>query len=458
MPIYVDWPQRIIHIARADMILIDPGPPKEIYQLDTDYFRLTLKDLEDEPEGMPFPDTHRHVTTTEVSGAVLARVVEIINNYQVEFEDGQYAVNLVGSNNNISDVAVVNQVSVRSSNSAGLQDLNSLQAASFDGAVSIKPSSPYSGTIFPVGTRGFPVNNLNDALAIASERGIRIIQVMESLSLNAADWSDGFIFRGDSTVGVLITIDPLAEVSNCEFQNCTIAGTLDGNNTLVSCDVHDINYVNGMVRDCALDGTITLGGGVKAQVINCWSAVPGGGPAQYPHINMGGTGNDLALRNYNGGLGIANCTGSTDASLDFGSGRVIIEDTVTDGTFYVRGMADVTNKSTGNATIVDYTINKSIDDIETSIGEVATAIVNIDNDIATISVDLGYIQADMSMTQKILRNKKISYKSGPNAGKMVIYDDNSTDILLITQIFEDDAATQIYRGQGIERSERLETP
>ena len=48
------------------------------------------------------------------------RVVEIINGYTVTFEDGQYAVNLTGANSNISDVANVNQVSIRAANSAGL--------------------------------------------------------------------------------------------------------------------------------------------------------------------------------------------------------------------------------------------------------------------------------------------------------------------------------------------------
>jgi len=116
----VAWDTRIIQVAKIDpeMTLVQAGPP-EIYECDVDALRLALKDLED-GEGIVEPDTHRHNTEVTVGGVTLARVVEFINSYQVEFETGQYAVNLVGANTNLSDVAVVNQVSIRSGNTAGL--------------------------------------------------------------------------------------------------------------------------------------------------------------------------------------------------------------------------------------------------------------------------------------------------------------------------------------------------
>jgi hypothetical protein len=70
---------------------------------------------------MAYPDTHRHVAPVSLGGVTLARIIEIINGYTVTFEDGQYAVNLVGANSNVGDVVNVNQVSVRSANSVGLQ-------------------------------------------------------------------------------------------------------------------------------------------------------------------------------------------------------------------------------------------------------------------------------------------------------------------------------------------------
>jgi len=96
-----------------------------IYELDLDQFRLDLKALEDDEEGMPFLDTHQHNTEVTLGGITLARVIEFINGYTVTFEDGQYAVNAVGANSNIADVMNVNQVSLRTFNSAGLIQVTS---------------------------------------------------------------------------------------------------------------------------------------------------------------------------------------------------------------------------------------------------------------------------------------------------------------------------------------------
>ena len=116
MTITVDWPIKIISVQQSDLTQISAS----VFELDIDVFRLVLKDREDDEEGMPFLRTHNHNPPVTVAGTTLARVVEIINGYTVTFEDGQYAVNLVGANSNVAEVTNVNQVSVRPQNSAGL--------------------------------------------------------------------------------------------------------------------------------------------------------------------------------------------------------------------------------------------------------------------------------------------------------------------------------------------------
>lgn len=123
MAISVDWPTKIINIPKADLTLVQ-STPFEIRELNINTFRLALKNLEDDVEGQPWPTTHNHNTTVTVGGVTLARVVEIINGYTITFEDGSYAVNLVGANSNISDVVNLNTVQVRAANSAGLTDLD----------------------------------------------------------------------------------------------------------------------------------------------------------------------------------------------------------------------------------------------------------------------------------------------------------------------------------------------
>lgn len=110
----------VITIPRADMT----PPTGPSCELNVNTFRLALKNWEDNEEGIGQPKTHNHNTEVVVGGVTYARVVEILAPYTITFVDGQYSVNLVGANNNIADKLNLNQVSVRSNNSAGLVNLN----------------------------------------------------------------------------------------------------------------------------------------------------------------------------------------------------------------------------------------------------------------------------------------------------------------------------------------------
>ena len=114
--ISIEWETKLITIPQAGL----SPQGNDQFELDIDVFRRELKALEASIEGMPYPATHSHQAPVPLGGLSLSRVVEIINGYRVVFEDGQYAVNLTGANSNIANVTNVNQVSVRSSNSAGL--------------------------------------------------------------------------------------------------------------------------------------------------------------------------------------------------------------------------------------------------------------------------------------------------------------------------------------------------
>ena len=121
MAITIDWATKIINIPQDYLTDLGGG----VYELDVNTFRLDLRDIEDDEDGIPFQHTHTHNTEVTLGGLTLSRVVEIIAPYTITFENGQYAVNLVGANNNIADRTNVNQVSIRSNNSAGMVTVNS---------------------------------------------------------------------------------------------------------------------------------------------------------------------------------------------------------------------------------------------------------------------------------------------------------------------------------------------
>jgi hypothetical protein len=127
MAISIDWISRVISVPQADLTMLSATE----YELDTDAFHITLRDLEASEPGAPWPTTHTHNTEAVLGGITFARLIEIIGGYTVTFENGSYAVTLVGSNNNILDVANLNSVSIRPTNSAGLivTDTSGLTAA-----------------------------------------------------------------------------------------------------------------------------------------------------------------------------------------------------------------------------------------------------------------------------------------------------------------------------------------
>lgn len=118
MAISVNEVTKVITIPQADLTSLGGSD----YELDTNALRLELKNWEASVAGSWRSITHLHNLPVTVGGVTLARTFEIINGYTIEFQDvgSPYRVNLVGSNNNILDVKVLNQVSVASANSAGL--------------------------------------------------------------------------------------------------------------------------------------------------------------------------------------------------------------------------------------------------------------------------------------------------------------------------------------------------
>lgn len=361
MAISIDWPSGVINVPKADTVLIQ-SVPNEVRQLNLDTFRLALKDLEDSDYGMAWTKTHDHNTTVTVAGIQLARVINILDPYTVTFEDGQYAVNLVGANSNVAEKTNVNQVSIRPQNSAGLTDTSSLQASAFQGQVALDITSSYAGTDYPIGLRNYPVNNLADAKAIADANGLKTILVLESMTLAAGDFTAGYIFRGDNPVTTTVTVDnPGPNVQNCIFENMRITGTLDGGNVLDGCDIiGPLNYVNGEIRNCGITGTVTLGGGSQASFIQCHSEVAGGLPSQTPTIDMGGSGQDMIVRGWTGGLKVTNYTGGSAVSMDMHSGQVVVDSTVTGGDIYIRGLTRVTDNSGSSAHVHDLTLDAEV--------------------------------------------------------------------------------------------------
>ena len=120
--ISIDWLQKIIFVPQS-FLTYNGGVSNT---LDTNAFRIALRDIEDNEDGAPQPVTHNHNTTVLLGGIEYARVIEILAPYTITFEETgtPYSVALSGSNNNILDRTNLGTVQILSSNSAGLVNVN----------------------------------------------------------------------------------------------------------------------------------------------------------------------------------------------------------------------------------------------------------------------------------------------------------------------------------------------
>jgi len=250
------------------------------------------------------------------------------------------------------------QIVRTSSSSATLQEQADIQYASFGGGVTVDLTSPYAGITFPNGTPRQPVNNIDDAVAIATERGFTTLFILGDITFAAGATLSGFNIVGESQNKTLITIDPGADVTNAEFSQATVTGELDGGNVVTHCVIESLNFVDGIIENCVLNGLITLSSLADAHFLDCWSGVPG---LATPTIDFSGAGSGLAMRNYNGGITLRNKTGTESASVDLNSGQILVEDTVTAGTIVLRGVGTWANKDSysGGANVVDQLLSRT---------------------------------------------------------------------------------------------------
>lgn len=371
----INWGTKVISVLQADLTYLGGTA----YSMDTEAFRLELRDLEDGWDGIIFPITHTHATEVLLGGVTYARFMEIINGYTITFEEkgSPYSVSLVGTNNNIVDVTNLGTVQILSNNSAGLvsnatpeevadavwdKEVNgalvgsfgqSVKGISFQEHIHLDVNEGAAGTAYPLGTHLYPVNNMADAVTIGGVVGIGLIKVSEDVTILATDNVDGFHIRGAHAAKSQVTVQAGASTDFTQFSDCYLTGTVDGWIVVRDSMIEDLFGVQGIFHNVMINpGSVVLTGARISHFLSCYSGVPG---VSTPEIDFGGSGRTCAFRDYSGGIKLVNKTGTESVSIDMNSGQVIIDDEVVDGTIVLRGTAEWSNKDTysGGANVID---------------------------------------------------------------------------------------------------------
>lgn len=362
MAITVDYtltPHRIT-IPKSDLTLITGTQ----YSLDVDDYWDLLADYSDSQESLPHPLMYSRIKATSSTPSI----TEIDGTfYDLQFADGLYSVNIINGNTNMREVEVKNTVSVNTNNTTGFIDPTFLEFSTFDGGVWLDQAGSNTGTNYPSGTPASPVNNLIDAVSIAISRGFDTIHVKGDFTFLDSAVLNGYIMIGQGFNSTHMALSDLATITNCKFSDCDVNGFLDGGSELLNCRIQDLDYVDGLIKACHLNGTITLNG-AQADFVDCVSGVAGGD--DHPFIDMGGSGTNLTMRGWEGGIELTNHTTGTDSvSIDIASGSIFIADTVSSGEYTIRGVGDVINNSTGSANVKDMTVNKLLNIMQVLVDE-----------------------------------------------------------------------------------------
>lgn len=353
MAITIDYsnpPQYVIKIPRADMALVQASP--EIRSLDLDQFRLQLADIQDNSPDVWSPTSFNHIAPITVSGVQLARVVEILDPYVIEFEDDLYNVNIVGGNSNVSDKSIKNQVGVNTANSAGLTFSTQINEQSFAGYVWINTVNGLSGTSFPRGTPTDPVDNWDDADVIADTLRLERFKLAHMIIMPVAENLDGYTIEGLNPVGSQIGFQG-GSCMNMSLSNLSFGGLMgEGFFSARECVLGTTMSLEAGLFECVLNGNIQLDatpvGPADISFMNCVSGFPGNTPFV---LDCNGTTADIQFRNWSGGMQIQNFTNSF-MSIDMAQGKVILDASCTGGQILLRGLGELEDNSGAGCTVI----------------------------------------------------------------------------------------------------------
>ena len=369
MAISVNWATGVITVNKVDMTLVQTTP-YDVYELDVNQFRLALKDLEDDVDGIAFQRTHNHNPPVTFGGVTIARSVEILSPYTVTFEDDQYAVNLIGANNNVGDVANLNQVSIRSANSAGLLNENQVDVeflSYFNDSVWVDEGTSNTGTDHPVGTTRAPVNNFADAQVIADARGLYNITIRDDSTVDSTT-HNRIKFWGRSPRTSTLTVTSGATLSACEFELLLLTGDLgnNGSSYYITVAFKNVSGIFGHLEGCVLrEGTNTINTFVMLNKCAAVSAINPG--TDIPILDCNGNGR-IAARSLDGEIIIQNKTSGNDCSLHLEGAVVTLTSTITAGTWRFHGTGTVIDNSGGTA-VIDTTDLVSPQSVASAVGE-----------------------------------------------------------------------------------------
>lgn len=339
MAITITWPTpangfsgRIL-IPKADTTLVQSGPP-EIRSINVNELRGEVMALHASEQGGPYYTPMRHTGEVTVSGFTYAR--QIVFFYEIEFEDGTYVVQVSGGNHNVLDVIVPNSVSVQAQNSAGLVNVLQLYDIAYLGEIYYDAGGLPPGSNDPQlghGTPQKPVSTEADVIALSSKTGLKSMHV-KSGAITLTQSYDNWRIYISTGASVMLNGQSL---EGSTIIGGSVSGAATGTVAFEQSSMSNVSGVNFIAYRCRISGTITPAVG-DSSFNFCTSGLAGASTPIIDCSNDSGGPISCSIRSYSGGWEVQNSSNINNVfTLEYIAGQLKAYDTVTKGTFVVRG-------------------------------------------------------------------------------------------------------------------------
>jgi hypothetical protein len=244
---------------------------------------------------------------------------------------------------------------------SGLTLETALQAITYNGRVVIDNASIYSGTVFPVGTDGYPVNNIADAVLIAERENIKEFYLVGNVDITQD--IEGYRIIGNNG-GEWVTVYGVG-MHGVFLENVIIGGAIDVGTErqirALNCQIlPDTTGLSGVFKTCGFMGNVQFDNSLPIGLLDCFP-VRLSNLLPDPVFSFGDGIDDtvsfnITMVNFVGGATFANSINAANfIELNSTGGNLVFDSSNTAGTYRVTGIADnaVTDNTNGATVLVD---------------------------------------------------------------------------------------------------------
>lgn len=249
-------------------------------------------------------------------------------------------------------------------------------------------SNGTTGTDYDKGTRHNPVNNVTDALAICSARGIRKLVILSSGSFSFSGQTlDGFAILGEATFAFVDFTGCTITNSYIENLFVTNSGSAISTVLLRKCVVTGSTWgADTTFFDCLFMDSVYFGGSVS--LVNCT-----GGTTVYFSAPC-----TVNFRHFAGNVVVCNMTTNCYLQLDDVVGTVTLHGSCNGGTVTYSGTTEIIDQSAG----VTITPTKAAINTDTVQAASATALNTYDPPTkAELDAAVSPLTSDLTLLKKI---------------------------------------------------------